>query len=306
MQEMTRTHSCGALTAGNEGQRAVLMGWVARRRDHGQLIFVDMRDRDGITQVVFDAEHNPEVQQVAKDLRSEFVIAVEGTVRARGGSKNPNLKTGEIELAAEKLRILSEAKTPPFTIEDETTANEDLRLKYRYLDLRRPSLQENFRIRHRITMAIRSYMDREGFWEVETPILTKSTPEGARDYLVPSRLYHGSFYALPQSPQLFKQILMIAGFEKYFQIVRCFRDEDLRADRQPEFTQVDIEMSFPSLEVLFSLVEGMMVEVYGLRGIAIPRPLPRMTWDEAMQRYGSDKPDTRFEVFLHDFTDIFK
>jgi aspartyl-tRNA synthetase len=243
---------------------------------------------------------------MAKDLRSEFVIAVQGTVRARGGAKNPNLKTGEIELTANSLWILSEAKTPPFMIEDDTLASEDLRLKYRYLDLRRPRLQENFRLRHEITMAVRTYMDKHGFWEVETPILTKSTPEGARDYLVPSRLYHGSFYALPQSPQLFKQILMISGFEKYFQIVRCFRDEDLRADRQPEFTQIDIEMSFPSRETLFSLIEGLMVEVYGLKGVQIPRPLPRMTWDEAMLRYGSDKPDTRFEVFLQDFTPIFK
>ena len=282
------------------------MGWVARRRDHGQLTFIDIRDRDGITQVVFDAEHDAVSHQAAKDLRSEYVIAVQGIVRARGGAKNPNLKTGEIELAASKLWILSEAKTPPFMIEDDTTAAEDLRLKYRYLDLRRPRLQENFRLRHEITMAIRTYMDRHGFWEVETPILTKSTPEGARDYLVPSRLHHGSFYALPQSPQLFKQILMISGFEKYFQIVRCFRDEDLRADRQPEFTQVDIEISFPSREALFSLIEGLMVKVYGLKGIEVPLPLPRMTWDEAMLRYGSDKPDTRFEVFLQDFTTIFQ
>jgi aspartyl-tRNA synthetase len=306
MDNLTRTHSCGALTASNEGQKVLLMGWVARRRDHGQVTFIDIRDREGITQVVFDAEHAPEAHQTAKDLRSEFVIGVEGSVRARGGAKNPNLKTGEIELAAEKLWLLSEAKTPPFMIEDDTAASEDLRLKYRYLDLRRPRLQETFRIRHQITMAIRTYMDRAGFWEVETPILTKSTPEGARDYLVPSRLYHGSFYALPQSPQLFKQILMISGFDKYFQIVRCFRDEDLRADRQPEFTQIDIEMSFPSREALFSLIEGMMVEVYGLKGIQIPRPLPRLTWDEAMERYGSDKPDTRFDVFLQDFTAIFK
>jgi aspartyl-tRNA synthetase len=306
MENLTRTHSCGTLTAADAGKQALLMGWVARRRDHGQLTFIDIRDREGITQVVFDAEHSPESHQIAKDLRSEFVIAVQGTVRGRGGAKNPNLKTGEIELTATQLWILSEAKTPPFMIEDDTAASEDLRLKYRYLDLRRPRLQENFRLRHEITMAVRTYMDKHGFWEVETPILTKSTPEGARDYLVPSRLYHGSFYALPQSPQLFKQILMISGFEKYFQIVRCFRDEDLRADRQPEFTQIDIEMSFPSRETLFSLIEGLMVQVYGLKGIPIPCPLPRMTWDEAMLRYGSDKPDTRFEVFLQDFTPIFK
>jgi aspartyl-tRNA synthetase len=306
MEELKRTHSCGELTAKNAGETALLMGWVSRRRDHGHLIFVDVRDREGITQVVFDAEHNPEAQQAAKDLRTEFVIAVQGNVRIRAGAKNPNLDTGEIELAAERLWILSEAKTTPFVIEDDTNASEDLRLKYRYLDLRRPRLQENFRIRHQICMAIRTYMDHEGFWEVETPILTKSTPEGARDYLVPSRLYHGSFYALPQSPQLFKQILMISGFEKYFQIVRCFRDEDLRADRQPEFTQVDIEMSFPSRDVLFGLIEGLMAEVFNIKGIDLPRPLPRMTWEQAMQQYGSDKPDTRFEVFLQDFTDIFK
>jgi len=306
MENLRRTHSCGALTAKDDGQHALLMGWVSRRRDHGQIIFVDVRDREGITQMVVDSGCSSEVQDAAKSLRSEFVVAVEGTVRIRGGAKNPNMKTGEIEIVAERLWILSEAKTTPFVIEDDTTASEDLRLKYRYLDLRRPRLQENFRLRHQITMAIRTYMDHAGFWEVETPILTKSTPEGARDYLVPSRLYHGNFYALPQSPQLFKQILMISGFERYFQIVRCFRDEDLRADRQPEFTQVDIEMSFPSREELFTLIEGLMVAVYELKGVHIPTPLPRMSWEEVMVRYGSDKPDTRFDVFLQDFTDIFK
>jgi aspartyl-tRNA synthetase len=234
------------------------------------------------------------------------VIAVKGTVRPRGGAVNPHLKTGEIELAADQLWVLNDAKTTPFQIEDDTNASEDLRLKYRYLDLRRPKLQETFRVRHQISMAIRQYMDREGFWEVETPILTKSTPEGARDYLVPSRVHEGEFYALPQSPQIFKQILMVSGFEKYFQIVRCFRDEDLRADRQPEFTQVDVEMSFPTIDSLFGLIEGLMAEVYGLKGVEIQRPLPRMTWDDAMQRYGSDKPDTRFEVQLQDYTGIFK
>src|SRR5262245_47412223 len=282
------------------------MGWVARRRDHGQLVFVDLRDRDGITQVVFDATNGP-VHDRAKTLRSEFVIAVQGKVRARAeGLANPNLKTGAIEVAAESLTVLSEAKTTPFPIEDDLATSEDLRLRYRYVDLRRSTLQENFRLRHRMTMMRRTYMDKHGFWEVETPILTKSTPEGARDYLVPSRLYHGSFYALPQSPQLFKQILMISGFERYFQIVRCFRDEDLRADRQPEFTQVDIEMSFPSQDELFSLIEGMMAEVFALNGIHIPLPLPRMSFEEAMNRYGSDKPDTRFNVFIQDFTEIFK
>lgn len=303
---MKRTHSCGALAASDDGQAVTLMGWVDRRRDHGQLIFVDLRDREGVTQIVFDAARGG-VHERAKMLRSEFVIAVKGVVRRRAaGLENQNLKTGEIEVAAEELTVLSEAKTTPFPIEDDIATSEDLRLKYRYLDLRRPRLQENFRLRHRASMAIRNYMDRHGFWEVETPILTKSTPEGARDYLVPSRLHHGSFYALPQSPQLFKQILMISGFERYFQIVRCFRDEDLRADRQPEFTQVDIEMSFPSQDDLFSLIEGLMADVFAIREIRIPTPLPRMTYDEAMNRYGSDKPDTRFDVCIQDFTEIFK
>jgi aspartyl-tRNA synthetase len=282
------------------------MGWVDTRRDHGQLVFIDLRDRAGMTQVVFEAT-NATVHDLAKTLRSEFVIAATGKVRVRGeGLANPNLKTGEIEVVAESLTILSEAKTTPFPIENDTTTSEDLRLKYRYLDLRRPKLQENFRLRHKVNVAIRNAMDRHGFWEVETPILTKSTPEGARDYLVPSRLYHGSFYALPQSPQLFKQLLMISGFDRYYQIVRCFRDEDLRADRQPEFTQVDIEMSFPSQEDLFPIIEEMMVEVFALNGVKMSTPIPRMSFEEAMEKYGSDKPDTRFDVFLQDFTEIFR
>ena len=303
---MKRTHNCGELTKSDAGQMVVLMGWVDTRRDHGQLIFIDLRDRAGITQIVFEVT-NPSVHDVAKTLRSEFVIAATGKVRVRGeGLANPNLKTGEIEVVAETLTILSEAKTTPFPIEDELATSEDLRLKYRYLDLRRPKLQENFRLRHRVNMVVRNTMDKYAFWEVETPILTKSTPEGARDYLVPSRLYHGSFYALPQSPQLFKQLLMISGFERYYQIVRCFRDEDLRADRQPEFTQVDIEMSFPSQEELFPIIEEMMVDVFALKGVKIPTPIPRMSFEEAMNKYGSDKPDTRFDVFLQDFTEIFK
>jgi len=303
---LKRTNSCGELTSKDAGQSVVLMGWVDTRRDHGQLVFVDLRDREGITQIVFDATNAP-VHDVAKTLRSEFVIEVAGKIRVRGaGLSNPNLKTGEIEVVADSLTILNEAKTTPFPIESETSTSEDLRLKYRYLDLRRPKLQENFRLRHQINTAVRNTMDKHGFWEVETPILTKSTPEGARDYLVPSRLAHGSFYALPQSPQLFKQLLMIAGFEKYYQIVRCFRDEDLRADRQPEFTQVDIETSFPSLDDLFALIEEMMVSVFSLKGVQIPTPLPRMSFEDAMNRYGSDKPDTRFDVFLQDFTEIFK
>ncbi len=303
---MKRTHNCGELTKTNAGETVVLKGWVDVRRDHGQLVFIDLRDREGITQIVFDATNAP-VHDLAKSLRSEFVVEVEGKVRVRAdGMENSNLKTGAIEVEAQQLSILSEAKTTPFPVENEILTSEDLRLKYRYLDLRRPKMQETFRLRHRMTMAIRSFMDRNGFWEVETPILTKSTPEGARDYLVPSRLTHGNFYALPQSPQLFKQILMISGFERYFQIVRCFRDEDLRADRQPEFTQVDIEMSFPSQEELFELMEGMMAEVFALRGIVLPTPFPRMTFAEAMNRYGSDKPDTRFGVLLQDFTSIFR
>ncbi len=303
---MKRTHNCGELAAGNAGQTVTLKGWVDVRRDHGQLVFVDLRDREGITQVVFDATNAP-VHDVAKTLRSEFVIEVTGNVRVRGeGLANPNLKTGTIEVVASQLTILNDAKTTPFPIVDDSTTSEDVRLKYRYLDLRRPKLQETFRLRHRIALTVRSFMDRHGFWEVETPILTKSTPEGARDYLVPSRLAHGSFYALPQSPQLFKQILMISGFERYFQIVRCFRDEDLRADRQPEFTQIDIEMSFPSQEELFGLIEGMMAEVFALKGVRIPTPLPRMSFSEAMNKYGSDKPDTRFDAFLQDVTAIFK
>ena len=303
---MKRTHSCGELITANAGQSVTLMGWVDTRRDHGQLVFIDLRDRAGITQVVFEAT-NSTVHDLAKTLRSEFVIAATGKVRVRGeGLANPNLKTGEIEVVAETLTILNEAKTTPFPIDNDTTTSEDLRLKYRYLDLRRPKLQENFRLRHKVNMAVRSAMDRHEFWEVETPILTKSTPEGARDYLVPSRLSHGNFYALPQSPQLFKQLLMISGFERYYQIVRCFRDEDLRADRQPEFTQVDIEMSFPSQEELFPIIEEMMVEVFALNGVKISTPVPRMSFEEAMEKYGSDKPDTRFDVFLEDFTEIFK
>jgi aspartyl-tRNA synthetase len=307
MEQLKRTQTCGELTAANAGQEVALMGWVNRWRDHGQLIFVDLRDREGMTQIVFNAENNAELHRNAKSLRSEFVIAVRGQVRVRGkGLENPNLKTGEIEVVTQDLWILNEAKTTPFPIEDEITTSEDTRLKYRYLDLRRPKMRETFRMRHRITMAVRQYMDEQGFWEVETPILTKSTPEGARDYLVPSRLQHGNFYALPQSPQLFKQILMVSGFEKYFQIVKCFRDEDLRADRQPEFTQIDIEISFPRREALFTMIEGMMSKVFDLNGITIPMPLPRMSFQEAMDRYGSDKPDTRFDVFLQDFTEIFK
>ena len=302
----TRTHSCGELTVGAAGQEVTVAGWVNRRRDHGQLVFIDLRDREGITQVVFNPERAGAAHRDAKDLRPEFVISVRGRVHRRDDDLiNPNLKTGEIEVMAEQVVVLSEAKTPPFPIEDEVTTSEDLRLKYRYLDLRRTSVKQNFRLRHRVFMAIRNYMDKNGFWEVETPYLTKSTPEGARDYLVPSRLYHGRFYALPQSPQLFKQLLMVAGFEKYFQIVRCFRDEDLRADRQPEFTQLDVEVSFPDLEAFFASMEGLMKEVFKGQGIDVALPFPRLNYQEAMDRYGSDKPDTRFGVELGDFSSVF-
>src|SRR5215475_4598775 len=308
MEHLIRTHTCGELNASNKGHEVVLMGWVNRWRDHGQLIFVDLRDREGLTQIVFNAENNAELHRTAKSLRSEYVIAVRGNVRVRGkGLENPNLKTGEIEVVVRDLSILSEARTTPFPIEDEINTSEDLRLKYRYLDLRRPRMQENFRMRHRITMAIREYMNEQGFWEVETPILTKSTPEGARDYLVPSRLQHGNFYALPQSPQLFKQILMISGFDKYFQIVKCFRDEDLRADRPPEFTQLDIETSFLDelelRELMEELVRAMFSETIG---VALPKPFPVLSYADAMRDYGSDKPDLRVPLKLTELTDVMK
>jgi len=301
-----RTHSCDELTVADEGNEVSLSGWVDRRRDHGQLVFIDLRDRAGITQVVFNPEHDSKSHSMAKDLRSEFVIGVRGRVRRRDDEMiNPNLKTGEIEVAADEVVVFNEAKTVPFPIEDDITTSEDLRLKYRYLDLRRNKMKQNFHLRHRVMMAIRNYMSGADFWEVETPYLTKSTPEGARDYLVPSRLSHGQFYALPQSPQLFKQLLMVSGFEKYFQVVRCFRDEDLRADRQPEFTQLDVEMSFPEQESFFSLMEGLMAEVFRGENIEVSLPFARMGFEEAMDRYGSDKPDTRFGVELQDISSIF-
>ncbi len=301
-----RTHSCGELTVIDEGREVSLAGWVNVRRDHGQLVFVDLRDRAGITQVVFNPKRSAAVHKAAKGLRNEFVITVRGTVTRRVGDMiNPNLKTGEIEVVADEIVIHSEAKNPPFAIEDDLATSEELRLKYRYLDLRRKPLQQNLHLRHKAMMAIRKYMDANDFWEIETPFLTLSTPEGARDYLVPSRLYHGQFYALPQSPQLFKQLLMVAGFEKYFQIVRCFRDEDLRAHRQPEFTQLDVEVSFPDSDALFALMEGLMMEVFRLAGIEVAAPFPRIGYREAMDRYGSDKPDTRFGVELRDFSAVF-
>ncbi len=300
-----RTSSCCELTAADVGSDVCLMGWVQFRRDHGGLIFVDLRDRMGLTQVVFEPDTAPEAHERAGILRLEYVIAVKGRVRPRPeGMTNPNLKTGEIEVVVHEWKLLNTSKTPPFAIEDRCEAGENLRLQWRYLDLRRPCMQKNFVLRHRIMQAVRRHLDEEGFYEVETPVLTKSTPEGARDFLVPSRLNNGSFYALPQSPQLFKQLLMVSGFEKYFQIVRCFRDEDLRADRQPEFTQIDLEMSFVNEADVMTVAENIMKRIFhDVMGREIQTPFPRMTWDEAMRDYGVDKPDTRFGMKLVELTD---
>jgi aspartyl-tRNA synthetase len=296
--DLRRTHTCGQLRASDAGQRVTLMGWVHRRRDLGGLIFIDLRDRTGLTQIVFDPQRSkdPGVHDKAGDLRSEYVIAVTGNVHKReGNTVNKNLPTGEIEITAEELRLLNESKPLPFSPADEKAGeiDEELRLKYRYLDLRRPPLQTNIELRHNVALAIRNDLARRGFFEIETPFMTRSTPEGARDYLVPSRVHSGEFYALPQSPQLFKQILMISGFDKYFQIVRCFRDEDLRADRQPEFTQIDLEMTFPQQERVFEVVEGFLVAAFKAAGHDLKTPFPRMTYDEAMRQYGIDKPDLR-------------
>ncbi|MGZ5429772.1 MAG: aspartate--tRNA ligase [Thermoanaerobaculia bacterium] len=303
MSSLERTPA-GTLRKTDVGQTIRLQGWVNRRRDHGELVFIDLRDRSGIAQVVFDARFVPvaDLLEKAKELRNEFVLDVTGTVVEREGpSVNRELPTGEIEVRATALSILNRADTPPFPIEDGIKASEDLRLTYRYLDLRRPEMTKKFMTRSAVTMAIREVMHAEGFLDVETPILTKSTPEGARDFLVPSRVHEGEFYALPQSPQLFKQLLMVSGMERYYQIARCFRDEDLRADRQPEFTQVDIEMSFPSEEAVFALVEKLFTKVFPAWGIPCGAPFRRMTYDEAMERYGIDRPDTRFGLELGDF-----
>lgn len=301
-----RTVNCGELRGSNSGDEVCLMGWVQYRRDHGGLIFVDLRDREGLTQVVFSPEIAPKAHELAHILRSEYVLAVKGKVRPRPeGMVNPELPTGEIEVVAHDWKLLNTSKTPPFAIEDRTDAGENLRLFWRYLDLRRPQLQKNLRLRHRVMHAIRAYLDEQGFVEVETPVLTKSTPEGARDFLVPSRLNPGQFYALPQSPQMFKQLLMAGGLDRYYQIARCFRDEDLRADRQPEFTQLDLEMSFVDENGVMALAEGLMRHVFrNVMQRELPEPFPRMTYDEAMARYGVDKPDTRFGLELHDVTDI--
>src|ERR1700688_3834826 len=285
---------CGALRPSDAGKKAVLMGWVNRRRDLGSIIFIDLRDRTGVTQVVFNRELNPKAHDKANHLRNEYVIAVIGTVKRRDvDTVNKNIPTGEVELVVDELRLLNESKQPPFLPSETVLPNEEMRLKYRYIDLRRDAMQHNIELRHNVAIAIRSYLSGQGFFEIETPFMTRSTPEGARDYLVPSRVQPGSFYALPQSPQLFKQILMISGFDKYFQIVRCFRDEDLRADRQPEFTQIDLEMSYPQPERVWEVVEGFLAAAFSAAGSPIKPPFPRMSYDQAIRQYGSDKPDMR-------------
>jgi aspartyl-tRNA synthetase len=301
-----RTCYCGELREKDAGSKVVLMGWVNRQRDLGELIFIDLRDRTGMVQVVTDHNRTPESFKLAKKVRSEYVLCVSGTVVKRApGTENPNSPTGMIEVMADDIKVFNRAKTPPFVIRDEAEPDEGLRMRYRYLDLRRLPMLRNLELRHKATLAIRNYLSRKGFWEVETPTMTKSTPEGARDYLVPSRLEPGSFFALAQSPQLFKQLLMVSGVDKYFQLARCYRDEDLRADRQPEFTQIDIEVSFANEDRLFALMEGMMQHLWNeVLGVEIGLPFPRMTRDEAMERYGTDKPDTRFGMEIHDITGV--
>ena len=304
---MRRTNYCGEISAEQIGEKVTVCGWVQRQRDLGGLIFIDLRDRTGLVQLQFDESVNKEAFDVAFTIRSEYVLEVTGTVAKRGGAVNENLKTGALEILADTVKILNKAKTPPFEIVENSNVNEELRLKYRYLDLRRPDLQGNILMRHRITKITRDYFDENGFIEIETPMLMKSTPEGARDYLVPSRIHPGCFYALPQSPQIYKQISMVAGFDRYMQIARCFRDEDLRADRQPEFTQIDLEMSFVEMEDVLAIGEGFMQRVFReALGEEISLPLPRLTYKEAMERFGSDKPDTRFGMELFDISDIVK
>jgi aspartyl-tRNA synthetase len=301
-----RSHYCGQVTAGDIGKEVCLMGWVQRRRDHGGLIFIDLRDRDGIVQLALDPDRDPEAHQKADRIRNEFVLAVKGVVSPRPeGTVNPKMKTGEVEVEVRDLRILNAAKTPPFMLDEYSEVAESIRLKHRYLDLRRPAVQQNLILRHRATRTARNYLDAHGFLEIETPMLTKSTPEGARDYLVPSRVNPGQFYALPQSPQLFKQLLMVSGFDRYCQIVKCFRDEDLRADRQPEFTQIDCEMSFVDRDDVMGIMEGMIAAIFRETiGVDIALPVPRMTYAEALERYGVDNPDLRFALELIDITPL--
>jgi aspartyl-tRNA synthetase len=303
--ELRRTHTCGQLRAADAGSRVVLMGWVHRRRDLGGVIFIHLRDRDGVSQVVFHEDVDPSVHAKAEQVRPEYVVAVEGRMEKRSAETiNPNLATGDVEVVAEKLWILNESRTPPFPMEETVDVSEDARLKYRYVDLRRPHMQRNIILRAKAAFAVREFLSAHGFLEIETPFMTRSTPEGARDYLVPSRVQPGSFYALPQSPQIFKQLLMVAGFDKYFQIVRCFRDEDFRADRQAEFTQIDLEMSFPQQERIFEVVEPMLRRVWQVGGYDIQIPFPRLTYAEAMRMYGSDKPDRRVPP-MHAVDDLF-
>src|SRR5215470_3926941 len=294
-----RSSYCGDVRATQVGQKLTVMGWVHARRDHGGVTFIDLRDRSGLLQIVFNPQINPTAHGAAKDVRMEFVLAVRGVLTNRSPETiNPNLPTGEVELQVSEMRVLNPSRTVPFPIDEETNPTENARLRYRYLDLRRPQMYANLLLRHRLAKNVRDYLDSEGFLEVETPFLTKSTPEGARDYLVPSRVNPGSFYALPQSPQLFKQLLMVGGFDKYFQIVRCFRDEDLRADRQPEFTQIDLEMSFPQPDRVFEVVEGFLQAAFKAAGVDVKTPFPRMTYDEAIPQYGTDKPDLRLPKLM--------
>jgi len=303
--DLRRTHTCGEMRAKDAGTRALLMGWVHRRRDLGGVIFIHLRDRDGVTQIVFHNDVDPEVHAKAEILRSEYVIAVEGKVEPRTpDTVNPNLATGEVEVVADKIWILNESRTPPFPMEENVDVSEDTRLKYRFVDLRRPHMQRNIILRSQISFAVREYLTSRGFLEIETPFMTRSTPEGARDYLVPSRVQPGTFYALPQSPQIFKQLLMVSGFDKYFQIVRCFRDEDTRADRQAEFTQIDLEMSFPQEEQIFDVIEPMVQRICAVAGYEVKTPFPRLTYAEAMRGYGSDKPDRRVPP-MHSVQDLF-
>ena len=308
MRGLHRTHRCGELSAANAGEQVTVMGWVQKNRNKGGLVFVDVRDRSGIIQVVFE-EGKADAELIAKaaGLRSEYVVAVAGRVEKRSGAVNEHIATGEIEVIPSELRVLSESATPPFPIEENSKTKEELRLKYRYLDLRRPDLQRNLMMRSRVATLTRQFLAEEGFLEIETPILGKSTPEGARDYLVPSRVHPGSFYGLPQSPQLFKQLLMCSGYDRYFQIAKCFRDEDLRADRQPEFTQIDMELSFVDVDDVIDVNERLLAKLFrDVLGVEVSLPIPRMTWQEAMDRYGSDKPDTRFGMELVNVTETVK